>query len=230
MPKAPADIEPLVERFRHYLSQDCPEPNPEADMGASALVLHREMTQLKSEVRRETRILQDGLQQFEGACAAIEVSRGVMEQLGATQQADLDARVETQVRELIRPILLDMIMVCDKLHAEHQAMKDFKPGWSGRVFAKEAKLLATVTEGREALTHRLQNQLAQYGLEPIPTLGLPFDGRFMKVGEVVHQADQEDGLVTGELLPGYTWRDEVLRYAEVQVNRGEGGNDGAPSS
>lgn len=231
MPRDPAEIDQLVQRFRRFLTENAPAAaDPEVAPAASAIALHTEMTQLKSEVRREARLFKDGMQAFNGACHSLEESRRAVERISADQQTGLDQIADQRVRELMRPMLRDMIDLGDKLRAEQRFLANLKPNWAGRVFGKQDALLQGLREGRDAMLHRLEQQLQNYGLEVIPVRDLPFDGRFMKVGEVVQRDDLDDGLVTDELLPGYTWRDEVLRHAEVQVNRragDTGGDDGA---
>ncbi len=231
MPRDPAEIDQLVNRFRRFLTEQTPAAaDPTVAPAASAIALHTEMTQLKSEVRREARLFKDGMQAFNGACHSLEESRRAVERISAEQQTGQEEQADQRVRELMRPMLRDMIELCDKLRAEERYLANLKPNWAGRVLGKQETLLRGLREGRDAMLHRLEQQLQDYGLELIPVRDLPFDGRFMKVGEVVHREDLEDGVVIEELLPGYTWRDEVLRHAEVRVNRHAadgGGDDGA---
>jgi molecular chaperone GrpE len=64
---------------------------------------------------------------------------------------------------------------------------------------------------------RLERALQQYGLEPIPAVGRPFDPEQMEVVDVVPDSGQPPGEVIEEVRRGYFWRGRVFRYAQVSV-------------
>ena len=203
------------------------QPNEgDTRLAPGSVVLHREMTQLKSEVRMQVRQFKDGLQQFTRAFNAIDATQRSLAAEQEVRNQMAGRLTDLEKRQLLKPLLLDWVEMCDKLFAERAMLESFNPGWASRAFSKETKLLQSLVEGRELLLTRLQQQLSSHGVEPIQVIDQTFDGRFMKVGEVVDREDLSDGAVVAVLIPGYTWRDEVLRLAEVSVNRKGGSQDG----
>jgi molecular chaperone GrpE len=67
----------------------------------------------------------------------------------------------------------------------------------------------------------------------LPVQGQPLDPHTMRVAEVDQRPDLANGIVTEELRKGYLWQGELLRLAEVKVNRQPGspaGNDTPPNA
>jgi molecular chaperone GrpE (heat shock protein) len=66
---------------------------------------------------------------------------------------------------------------------------------------------------------RLDELLARYHVYAIQTVELPLDPATMHASAVESHADKSDGTVLHEVRKGYTRRDELLRVAEVVVNK-----------
>ena len=77
----------------------------------------------------------------------------------------------------------------------------------------------SVAEGLGLLQIRVRNLQLSMGLEPIPTVGHPFDDRLHQVHGISHRADLPDGQVTEEILPGFRLRGRLLRPALITVNQ-----------
>lgn len=77
----------------------------------------------------------------------------------------------------------------------------------------------SVREGLALLQIRVRNLQRSFGLEPIPTLGHPFDDRLHEAHGVCHRPGLDDGIVAEEVLPGYRLHGRVVRPARVIVNR-----------
>jgi molecular chaperone GrpE len=66
-------------------------------------------------------------------------------------------------------------------------------------------------------------------LRRIDCAGLPVDPQLMTVVEVVDDPGTLPGHVVEEVRRGYTWRDRLLRYAEVRAARAPApARDGSP--
>jgi len=94
--------------------------------------------------------------------------------------------------------------------AESQADK---PGSTPRV----RQVLASILTGYTMSRQRVDRALQQHGLEPIRTVGEPFDPERMEVLEVVTDSGRPSGEVVGEVRRGYLWRGRVFRFAQVRV-------------
>jgi GrpE len=77
---------------------------------------------------------------------------------------------------------------------------------------------ASLREGLDLLHIRIRNLQRSFGLEPIATVGRPFDDRLHRVESTCSRWDLAPGLIVTELLPGYRLDGEVLRPALVVVN------------
>ena len=58
------------------------------------------------------------------------------------------------------------------------------------------------------------------GINPVPTVGTPFNPYMHEAIEAVENSDQPEGTVVEEVLKGYTLGDETLRPAHVKVSMG----------
>jgi molecular chaperone GrpE len=81
-------------------------------------------------------------------------------------------------------------------------------------------MLDSLVIGYTMSVQRLDRALRQHGLEPIATVGQPFDPERMEVVEVVTTSDRPSGEVVVEMRRGYLWRDQVFRFAQVSVAKG----------
>ena len=67
---------------------------------------------------------------------------------------------------------------------------------------------------------RVERALHQHELEPIATVGQPFDPERMEVVDVVADSGRPSGEVVEEVRRGYVWNGRVFRYAQVRVAKG----------
>jgi molecular chaperone GrpE len=79
------------------------------------------------------------------------------------------------------------------------------------------QMLASVVTGYTMGLQRIERALQQLELEPIPTVGQPFDPERMEVLEVVTDSGRASGEVISEVRRGYLWRGRVFRFAQVRV-------------
>src|SRR6266571_4005090 len=60
------------------------------------------------------------------------------------------------------------------------------------------------------------------GLNPVPTVGEPFNPYVHEAIEAVEDSDKPEGTIVEEVLKGYTLGEETLRPARVKVSMGNG--------
>ena len=111
------------------------------------------------------------------------------------------ARERVQVEQ--DRLLLELLSVADDLERALRAAQGDESLWQGIAL----------------IHHELMRRLRKYGVERIPTQGMPFDPRRHEVVDVIvaDELDVEPGQVVQELRPGY-WRDgRLLRPAWVVV-------------
>jgi molecular chaperone GrpE len=79
---------------------------------------------------------------------------------------------------------------------------------------------ADYRKGFEMIRTQMWNGLAKQGLERIDTKGKEFDPNLHHAIESVENSDQAEGVVVGEMQPGYMFQGRVLRPAMVRVSAG----------
>jgi molecular chaperone GrpE len=76
----------------------------------------------------------------------------------------------------------------------------------------------SVKEGINLINQKLNNLLAQRGLKPMETKGLPFDADLHEaITSIPAPTDDQKGKVVDELEKGYTLNEKVIRFAKVVV-------------
>ena len=88
-----------------------------------------------------------------------------------------------------------------------------------RLFRRPPPGVAGVAEGYELALRRFDRVLSRFEVRRVETVGRPFDGRIMHAVEARRIAGTEDGRVVEELRSGFVRGDDVLRLADVAVNR-----------
>jgi molecular chaperone GrpE len=77
--------------------------------------------------------------------------------------------------------------------------------------------------GIELIYRQFQDALQKAGVQPVVSVGQPFDPRVHEAIEMVDTADVPDHYVLDELQRGYKFKDRLLRPAMVRVARNSGG-------
>lgn len=72
-------------------------------------------------------------------------------------------------------------------------------------------------KGIEMVAHEFRGALARHGIEPVPTVGHPFDPALHEALSQVDSADHAPGTVTFEFERGYRQGDRLLRPARVVI-------------
>lgn len=82
---------------------------------------------------------------------------------------------------------------------------------------KEAKDFKAVQEGVDMIHAQIQKFLKDIGVEKIKTVGEKFDPNMHEAIETQEANDKDEGLITEELKPGYTFNGRLLRPASVKI-------------
>lgn len=212
-----ATKEHLLDRFRHYLEQ-LPETGA-AEEGeprqTDLYALFTELVTLKNEVRLESRQVKNALDQFR---AVFDTLHDSQTQLNSELDRARGALSE-QRRTLLRPLLLELVELYDRLAAGLHALQSHRPSLFGRLCRRQRALLHAVSQGQDISLRRLEQLLNAQQVVALPVEGRPLDPHTMRAAEVDNRTDVANGIVTEELRKGYTWQGELLRLAEVKVNK-----------
>jgi len=209
----------LLSRFQAYLdTAETEAPAPRAET-ADLYSLFVEVAGLRSEVRTESRLVKEALDQFRGVFDMLQASQ-------ASMQQDLD-RVRSAARDqadaALRPLLLDVIDLRDRILAALKLAGTARPGWVGRLLRRPASGDAAWQEGLRMTVRRLDQALLDRRVVSIQLVGLPFDPRRARVVATQAGSSAEDGTVLEEVRTGFLWNDQVLRTADVIVSKNASG-------
>ncbi len=209
----------LLSRFQAYLDT-AETAAPEFQTETSDLYsIFVEVAGLRSEVRTESRLVKEALDQFRGVFDMLQASQ-------ATVQQELDrARsvARDQADAALRPLLLDVIDLCDRLLAALTFAAAARPGWAGRLWRRPASGGEAWQEGLRMTVRRLDQVLLDRRVVPVQLIGLPFDPRRARVVATVADRSTAEGTVLEEVRPGFLWNDQVLRTADVIVSKNAAG-------
>jgi molecular chaperone GrpE len=211
----------LIDRFRGYLDivEDGEEPPDDPGETADLFSVLVEMAALRSEVRTESRLVKEALEQFRGVFDSLQASQ-------ATLQRELDrARTETrdQAQSALRPLLLDVIDLRDRLVAALTLSAVARPRWHDRLWRRDRSGVAAWQEGLRMTLRRLDQVLLERRVVATQLAGLPFDPRLARAIGTAADSSVAEGTVIKEVRAGFLWDDQVLRTAEVIVSKGNAG-------
>jgi len=206
--------EQLVARLRALL--ETPEGIDEEPAAPDLFTLLAELAALKSEVKIESRQVKSALEQFGALFDTLKLTneRQVGE-LAACREA-----ARAQAREAERGLFLELLDVRDRLADGHAHARGYRPGWLARRSGAD-RFVAAMADGLEMNLRRLDETLLRRDVRPIPALDRRFDPRLMSAVEVVASAAHRPNEVVAEVRRGYRRGDELLRVAEVVVNKME---------
>ncbi len=85
---------------------------------------------------------------------------------------------------------------------------------------KETGNIDAVKEGSELIFNKLKKNLEQKGLEPMESIGQPFDpDKHEAITEIAAQKEEDKGKVLDEIEKGYFLNGKILRHAKVVVGK-----------
>jgi molecular chaperone GrpE (heat shock protein) len=101
---------------------------------------------------------------------------------------------------------------------------------AGQTHSSPESMVAAATalnawlRGLALVRDRFLALMAQEGIQPIQALKQPFDPRFHVIVQSEQHSDLPPNIIVREVRRGFRQANRVLRYAEVVVSRGSGGN------
>jgi len=85
--------------------------------------------------------------------------------------------------------------------------------------ATKRKSYKSLKHGIELIFQKFSAILKKQGIEPIDSVGQPFDPELHEAIMQVENKEEPSNLIVDEALKGYRLRDRVLRYSQVVVNK-----------
>jgi len=211
----------LLGRFAAYLDG---LEHSEADVDATAdgreeadlFSIFVEIAALRNETRAQARLVKDAIDRFRNVFETLQSSHAMLEQGLKRTRAEADSRE----RMLLKPLLLDIIDIRDRLAAGLKPAATPLPRWYERFWAnRQHEPAQSWREGLRMTLRRIDALLADRRVIPAETVGRAFDPHIATAVATVADPDVADGIVVEEVRPGFLWQGELLRIAEVVVAR-----------
>ena len=172
-----------------------------------------EIAATRNEVRTQSRIVKDALDQFRAVFATLQSANAALDR----ELKEAHGRACEQTRTVLRPLLLDILDVRDRLAAGLAAAPPPRRSWWRRVATGSEPLRDPWREGLEITLRRFDRVLADRRVTPIATVGRPFTPDVARVVGTRDDPFVAEGLVIAESRTGFEWEGELLRVAEVIV-------------
>lgn len=208
-----------LEDFRRWLDAldgEPPEPGESGAADCDLRDLFAEFAALRQEIRLQNREQSRAGRELAAAAERYDTAIRREERRGETLAA-FEKRVSTTAEDRC---LAETLEVRDALERGRDAAVRLRE--RPRLFRRPPRGAAGVVEGYELALKRFDRMLSRFDVRRVRTVGRPFDARVMHAVDVRRVERVGDGLVVEELRSGFVRRDDVLRLAEVAVNRLDG--------
>ena len=206
----------LLTSLQHYLEQT-DFAHLTAIEQPDLTTLFNDLAGLKSEVKAESRQFKTTLDSLSEALATLQADN-------QTLRAELAAsaeRLEQQRREVQSSMLLDIIDIYDRLSEGYRTLQNYRPiaGLFKHSKPQDVRFIESFGKGQEITLKRFEQWLQRRRVYPIDCVGKLFDAHSMTTLEIGHDPELENGIVLEELRTGFLYEAQILRLAEVKVNK-----------
>lgn len=206
----------LLEEFKLYLDSSPPagfslENQPDLN------TLLSEMAGLKAEVKLESRQAKSTLDRLVGSLDTLQLDNKSLQ----TELLQYQERLKEQKQNIQRSMLLETLEVYDRLYAGFSVLEQYHPVSSlfNHSNKQDMRFIDSLKEGQAMTIKRFEQFLHRYQVIPIETLGKTMDPSTMTAAATASREDLEHGVVVEELRKGFLFHNNVLRLAEVKVNK-----------
>ncbi|MCK5831336.1 MAG: nucleotide exchange factor GrpE [Methylococcales bacterium] len=206
----------LLNEFRHFLEQDIPGQKVLQNQPDLHTLLS-EMTELKTEVKVEARHYKNSLDIFSSVLKTVqEDNKALIEELALYKQ-----KLEQQQFDIKKGMLLDMVELYDRLNAGVKTLQHYRPISSlfKKSRPKDVRFIERFMQGQNMSIKRFEQCLQSYQVQTIDCVGKSFDPKIMSALETGYNLSYGNGIVLEELQKGFIFNDQVLRLADVKVNK-----------
>ena len=175
---------------------------------------------LKAEVKQESRYFKSVIENFKEVFILLEKSQITLTKELEERRREQTIAIEDQQKRLLKPLLCDLIEIRDRLEAGIDYNTTYYSlSFILRPFKKIRSFVEGMKEGNLITLRHIDNVLSTYDVTLLETLSQMFDPKFMRAVGIQSEEDLPSGLVLEEVRKGFLWRNEVLRVADVKVNK-----------
>ncbi|PIE72617.1 MAG: nucleotide exchange factor GrpE [Deltaproteobacteria bacterium] len=203
-------------QFNAYLESIDTLEGPENQV--DLLHVFQELSGLKNEVRLESRQVKKALDDFRQAFTSLDSKQQAL--IAQIRSASAFGQKKEGNHDH-RQLLLDLVGLHDRISAGLE-QRIPKPNLTERLFNAGSRLRQWIQahqKGQEMTRTRIEEIMARNQVKPMQVVGRHFDPMTMQAVATAAVPDKEEGLVLEEQRKGFFAGDEVLRPAEVVVNK-----------
>lgn len=193
--------------FAHLKAQDQPD----------LTTLFTDLAGLKTEVKAESRQFKATLDALSEALTSLKTDNQAL----TAELAAAAERLQQHRREVERGLLLEIVDIYDRLNEGYRVLQNYRPvdALFNHSKKQDVRFIESFGKGQEITLKRLEQLLQRRRVYAIECVGKPFDARTMTTLDIGHDPQCENGIVLEELRKGFLCDDQVLRLAEVKVNK-----------
>jgi len=172
---------------------------------------------LKSEVKAESRHFKTTLETLTEALAMLKADNQTLrDELSAAAERQQQQRHNDQ-----RTLFLDIIDIYDRLSDGYRTLQNYRPSLSlfNQSKKTDRQFIESFGKGQEITLKRFEQWLQRRQVYPLECVGKPFDPHTMTTLEIGHDPQHKNGTVLEELRKGFLFEKQILRLAEVKVNK-----------
>jgi hypothetical protein len=208
----------LRAQFESWLAGIDEIPEPEADVEEpDSYSVYEELTALRNESRRGNRKSAEVFSQFGVSLGEFQGEmKRLREQLNRIESAQAGP-----ANALPRSHCLGLVEILDRIYRLGAALERApRPGRFSGYFSRPWEAAwESLRQGFSILTAHIEKLLEHSGIRRVETLGQPFDPVSMVAIALVTSNERPADTVVEQFSPGYFWREEVLRPAEVKISK-----------
>ena len=206
----------LLEDFQKYPAQSHPEVLASVEQPDLHTLL-AELTGLKTEVKVESRQFKNTLDTLGSALDTVQEDNKVL----ANELATSAERFKQQQTDIMRTMLLEMVDLYDRLHIGVEVLRNYRP--VNALFKhsrqKDVRFIERFRQGQEMTTRRFEQLLQRYQVSTVDCIDQLLDPETMTAVATGEDPKLVNGMVLEELRKGFLYQGQVLRLAEVKVNK-----------
>ncbi len=208
----------MLAQFSDYLDTLPVEPDDASQTAPSEVdlfSLFTELAALKTEVKIESRQVKSAIEEFQGLTELLQNNNTQL----SNELADRRQQQQLDQQKIEKPFLLALLDMRDRFEAGLMQSQVYQPGWLARRDTVTQQHIESLHQAMEISLRRLDVLLDRYSVKPIIAVGMPLDPHFMQVSATANSPDTDDGIVMLETRKGYLRDGQLLRLAEVTVNK-----------
>lgn len=204
----------LIDQVRACLDGDDSGPD-DTDQPLDLHTLLAEMAALKNEVRLQARQFKTALEQTQALGDALRAqSERLQQDLDRARAQAMQAKTQAE-----RGLLLGLLELRDRLQAGLDMQAAWRPTTLQRLLGSDQRFNQSLRQGSTLTLQRLDELLHSHRVRPIAAIDQPLDPQCMHAVAVEWAPQIAEGRVLRELRRGYMQGTELLRAAEVIVNK-----------